>query len=74
MTREDVQSVIDDIYQIPQISEVIVYARFQVVRLVKDCNGQFPAFTLSDTMLEIETPGGYQYLSLSGVDLIVANY
>lgn len=74
MTRSDVQSIIDDmLYAELDVSEVIIYTRFNALRLVKDEVSKWPAFTLSDTMLTLENPGGYKYLSLDGIDLITAN-
>lgn len=76
MTRSDVQKIIDEVlYGSLDVNVVHVYTRFQVVNLHKDANGQFPAFTLTDTLLSLEFPGfpRYQYVSLDGIDLITAD-
>ena len=76
MIRSDVQKIIDEVlYGGLDVNVVHVYTRFQVVNLHKDANGQFPAFTLTDTMLSLEFPGfpRYQWVSLDGIDLITAD-
>lgn len=75
MTRSDVQQILDEVlYGQQAYSVVYVYTRFQVVRLEKDACGKFPAFTLSDSMLNLELPGGQQWVALDGVDLITADF
>ncbi len=75
MTREDVQSIIDDMYNAEiGFSTIVIYTRFNALRLEKDCCGKFPAFTLSDSMLTLEYPGGIHYLSIEGIDLITGNF
>ena len=76
MTRENVQQIIDEVlYGSPKVKVVRIYTRFHVVELVRDVEGNFPAFSLSDTMLSLEYSGfpHYQWVSLDGIDLITAD-
>ena len=76
MTRENVQQIIDEVlYGSPKVKVVRIYTRFHVVELVRDVEGNFPAFSLSDTVLTLEYSGypHYQWVSLDGIDLITAD-
>ena len=74
MTRENLTKVLDDVlYGSISASVVYIYTRFQAVRLVKDANNKWPAFTLSDSLLTLELPGGYHFINIEGIDLITAN-
>lgn len=75
MTRKNIQSIIDDMYnEALGFSTIVIYTRFNALRLEKDASGKFPAFTLSDSMLTLEYPGGIHYFSIDGIDLITGNY
>ena len=74
MTKEDLTKILDDVlYGSMNVSVVYIYTRFQAVRLVKDANDKFPAFTLSDSLLTLELPDGYHFISISAIDLVTAN-
>lgn len=74
MTRENLTQVLDDVlYGNISASVVYIYTRFQAVRLVKDANDKWPAFTLSDSLLTLELPDGYHFINIEGIDLITAN-
>lgn len=74
MTKENLTQVLDEVlYGGISASVVYIYTRFQAVRLVKDANDKWPAFTLTDSLLTLETPDGYQFISIDGIDLITAN-
>lgn len=74
MTKETVFEVLNDVfYGSNKYNTVVIYAGYQVVRLVTDVNGQFPAFSLSDKLLTLEYPTRTDYVCLEAVTLISAS-
>ena len=74
MTKETVFEVLNDVYYgSNHYNTVVIYAASQVVRMVTDENGEFPAFTLSDQLLTLEYPTRTDYVSLDAVTLISAS-
>lgn len=74
MTKDTVFEVLNDVfYGDNHYDTVVIYAAFQCIRLVRDSNGQFPAFQLSDQLLSIEYPTRTDYVSLDAVTLISAS-
>ena len=74
MSKETVFEVLNDVfYGDNHYDTVVIYAAFQVVRLVTDAEGKFPAFSLSDKLLTLEYPTRTDYVSLDAITLISAS-
>lgn len=74
MTKDTVFEVLNDVfYGDNHYDTVVIYATYQAIRMVRDSNGQFPAFSLSERLLSIEYPTRTDYVSLDAITLISAS-